>query len=513
MVGRAARRTLWAVLAAAVVWAATGLSIGTAEARSSPPRVTVIGDSVQASFAFAPAAVRHLGRGVDLRMEARACRRLSAPGCLGGSPPSAVAVADSLGPALGDVVVVHVGYNDWITAYGADAAMAAFRRAGVRAVVWVLLREASPNYRPINARIREVARRAAVRGDQPIVRIADWNSHGAGRSGWFTADRVHLNGAGAVGLATLLREEVLSVLAELGTSIDGRPVATRIDTHRLPARAGSIASSADTLWFTAGGRVHGRDDHNGGPVPRPQRLAAGERLVGDGTTAWLAGQQTLTRLVASASGRRGRSVAVRTTAGGVVATRHGSRTWALERCPPDGGSDCPGGWRLRGSFVGGRPADRVSALGAGVATALAMDATALWVAKAGPGGGTRLEQRDPVRGRVLRVIRLGQPVTSLALGPRGVWVSTPRGDLLRVTPKGRVGRVQRAVSSVAATGDQLWTIGRDRRTIANLHPVSGRVRGRARSKEHLSGRLMFTERHVWALSRSGMSVVRLSRVR
>ena len=84
-----------------------------ASASAATPRVTVIGDSVEASFAFTPQAPRLLGRGLDLRLEARSCRSLSVPGCLGGSPESAVALASALGPRLGDVVVVHVGYNDW----------------------------------------------------------------------------------------------------------------------------------------------------------------------------------------------------------------------------------------------------------------------------------------------------------------------------------------------------------------------------------------------------------------
>ena len=45
------------------------------------PRVTVIGDSVQASFSYVPKAVRRLGKGLDLRMDAKVCRRLVARSC------------------------------------------------------------------------------------------------------------------------------------------------------------------------------------------------------------------------------------------------------------------------------------------------------------------------------------------------------------------------------------------------------------------------------------------------
>ena len=210
-----------AVVVLALVAALSIVALSDERAHAAP-RVTVIGDSVQASFAYTPQAVRNMGRGLDLRMEARACRRLSSAGCIT-MPPSAVVLAQGLGPRLGDVVVVHVGYNDYAGAYNTEAAMAAFRRAGVRAVVWVALREAHSGYAAINARIRDVARRAERRGDQPLVRVADWNRYSAAHGGWFTSDRVHLNGSGAMGLSALLREEVLSVLAEMAHPSTGAP--------------------------------------------------------------------------------------------------------------------------------------------------------------------------------------------------------------------------------------------------------------------------------------------------
>lgn len=77
--------------------------------------MTVIGDSVQASFGFVPEARRVLGAGVDLRLEAAVCRRLVAPSCpgVGGrAPETALQLVRARGAALGPVVVVNVGYND-----------------------------------------------------------------------------------------------------------------------------------------------------------------------------------------------------------------------------------------------------------------------------------------------------------------------------------------------------------------------------------------------------------------
>ncbi|HWH13308.1 MAG TPA: hypothetical protein VNT51_01070, partial [Miltoncostaeaceae bacterium] len=182
---------------------------------SAAPRVTVFGDSVQASFGFAPQARRALGSGLRLRMEADVCRRLVGPGCLGGRPPSVLALAEALGPRLGPLVVVHVGYNDSAGAYDVERVLRAFRRAGVRAVVWVTLREARGGYRSTNVRIRDAARRVSGRRGYPLVRIAEWDAAGRGRPGWFTSDRIHLNASGALGLAGVLRTSVVRTLAEI----------------------------------------------------------------------------------------------------------------------------------------------------------------------------------------------------------------------------------------------------------------------------------------------------------
>jgi hypothetical protein len=61
------------------------LALAVAPARTAPPRVTVIGDSVEA-LRFASQARVILGRGIDLRLEAAACRRLVAGGCVGDLP-------------------------------------------------------------------------------------------------------------------------------------------------------------------------------------------------------------------------------------------------------------------------------------------------------------------------------------------------------------------------------------------------------------------------------------------
>ena len=101
--------------------------------------MTVIGDSVQASFGYVPKAVRRLGNGFDLRLDARVCRRLITASCSynGSTPQTALQLIKSRGGALGSVVVMNVGYNEGSAGYDVNAIMRALRSAGVDHVVWV----------------------------------------------------------------------------------------------------------------------------------------------------------------------------------------------------------------------------------------------------------------------------------------------------------------------------------------------------------------------------------------
>jgi hypothetical protein len=177
-----------------------------AAAVAARPRVTVIGDSVAASLTYVPAAVRQLGAGLDLRLDAKVCRRLVAPSCrYGGTTPStALQSIQRAGSSLGRTVVINVGYNDAGQFYGRDLdrVMRALRAARVRSVVWVTLPELRSNYRTIDFVIRAATRR------WPQLRIADWARTSRGRP-WFASDGLHLNREGAFGLARLLRPLVV----------------------------------------------------------------------------------------------------------------------------------------------------------------------------------------------------------------------------------------------------------------------------------------------------------------
>lgn len=202
-------RNALALLGIVFVGAAT-TAAGPAQAGSAQrTRVTVIGDSVSESLDYVPAAKRYLGRGLDLRSSVVVCRRLVAASCAfqGTQPSTALEYVTAQGHALGPVVVVDVGYNDWTAVYDVDRLMRALTAAGVRRVVWVTLREAGSNasiYTGSNARIRSAARHW-----RKTLVVADWNAYSHDQP-WFREDGLHLTASGALGLARLLRPLVVA---------------------------------------------------------------------------------------------------------------------------------------------------------------------------------------------------------------------------------------------------------------------------------------------------------------
>lgn len=175
---------------------------------SARPRVTFFGDSVAAALASERQARTVLGKGLDLRIDAKVCRRLAETGCpyRGDRPPSVLALVERPTEPLGGVVVVDVGYNDDPTAYGGDIdrVMQALVKQGVTTVIWVTMQENRTLYRATNAAIRQASRR------WPQMRVADWHEASRAKSAWFGQDGLHLSAQGAMGLARFLRPHLLA---------------------------------------------------------------------------------------------------------------------------------------------------------------------------------------------------------------------------------------------------------------------------------------------------------------
>jgi hypothetical protein len=204
---RRVRARLVTVAAAFAAASLLGLQTGDA-ATSAPPRVTIFGDSVPDSLEYTHDARALLSEGLDLRFEVTSCRRLASPGCpYQGRRPESVLDIIQFSPlfTLGKVVVVDVGYNEPAINYEAGMSQVAIAlvKLGVEHVLWVTMREQTDNYRQINDIIRTQARR------WPQMQVIDWDAASRGQD-WFQPDGLHLNGDGAMGLAKLLRANILA---------------------------------------------------------------------------------------------------------------------------------------------------------------------------------------------------------------------------------------------------------------------------------------------------------------
>jgi hypothetical protein len=188
--------------------AALVLSPALAASPAAPPDVTFVGDSISASLDYVPSARRLLTRPFHTSFDLAVCRRLVTEGCSFQRrvPTTALEAVRARGRSLGDVLVVHVGYNEGSPGYrqGMRRVIRAAHAQGASGVVWVTLREANPIYRPTNAAIRREATRWRA------VEVADWEALSRGKP-WFREDGLHLNVAGANALARLVRQHVARV--------------------------------------------------------------------------------------------------------------------------------------------------------------------------------------------------------------------------------------------------------------------------------------------------------------
>jgi hypothetical protein len=207
----------------------------------------MFGDSVAGSLDYVPEARELLGDGVDLHLELSPCRKLVPAGCayMGTRPPSVLDIVTSSTLAqLGNIVIVAVGYNDPANNYETDMAQVANALVdrGVGHLIWVTLREQKDDYRQINETIRKQAPR------WPELRIADWEAWSRGKD-WFNPDGLHLNAAGALGLATLLRPYVLTACGSACTQFTaGAPRNVRVPTLRGTPVVGRTVTCRPGAW-------------------------------------------------------------------------------------------------------------------------------------------------------------------------------------------------------------------------------------------------------------------------
>jgi hypothetical protein len=196
----------------------------------TPPRVTVIGDSVLTAVQWNAEPLAILQQGLDMRLDIGICRRLTGVSCPfeGNTVPTLIDIADSLGPELGPVVLVEVGYNDDhdMFALNVEQSITALLRAGVQHIIWANLHGSGPHWTDMNAVLDAAARR------HPELTVIDWNGFAGDHWSWFQGDSIHLVHDGAMAMATLFRRAIDQVVdpvtiygAPLPIAHVGRPYA------------------------------------------------------------------------------------------------------------------------------------------------------------------------------------------------------------------------------------------------------------------------------------------------
>ena len=244
-----------------------------AAVEAPPPRVTLIGDSIATAIQYDPDARAQLSQGIDLRLELAPCRRVAQSSCPynGSRPPTLVDLAGSLAGALGNTVIVAVGYNDFETAYAGNIedALTALARAGVTRVLWTTLRAERHPYVTMNDAIQ------AAETKHPELTVVDWNVYSRSHPDWFQSDGLHLNGAGANAMATLFHQ----ALVDLGIPLPPPPPAAKVTIVSSTLPRGHLGRRyAKTLLARGGTRPY-----RWGPAVG--RLPLGLHLLGDGRVA------------------------------------------------------------------------------------------------------------------------------------------------------------------------------------------------------------------------------------
>jgi hypothetical protein len=268
------------------------LALGTTTGGAATPtlqHVTVIGDSVADGVANDNSAMAILRGGINLDMEAAACRRVDQPSCFtnGVQPPNVVQLANQMGSKLGPNVVVAVGYNDFEDLYAGniESALAAFKAAGVKHVWWLTLRAAHHPYVTMNQDIVLAAQ------NHPELTVIDWNIYSRSHPEWFQADGLHLLGQGSDAMATLIHSHLIAdgiAVRPVIVSTTTLPVARRAKPYRThlgeknglpPYRWSLLERAPKGLHLLANGALEGT------PLAKPGSYRLGVRVSDASGTA------------------------------------------------------------------------------------------------------------------------------------------------------------------------------------------------------------------------------------
>jgi Putative Ig domain len=231
---RAGRAAFLAFAAAALALVAVATRPANGTSRTLQ-HVTIFGDSVAEAVVDNAQAKKLIASGVDMNFEVTPCRRLGQDSCPynGVRPPNVIDLAKQMGSTLGPTVIVAVGYNDFAQSYAQNIedALAVFKQAGVKRVLWLTLRAAQHPYLGMNDDI------VAAAAHHPEMVVVDWNLYSRSHPDWFQSDGIHLAGPGPQAMATLVHKTlVLLGVAPAPKGSRSKPrTPVRVATTRLPA--------------------------------------------------------------------------------------------------------------------------------------------------------------------------------------------------------------------------------------------------------------------------------------
>jgi hypothetical protein len=196
----------------------SGRLVAAATPPADAPAVSLVGDSTMAGMAWNSIAgndVRDIvGNSYRLTFDAESCRRVVAASCRGrfGAVPTSVLplMRTTLKGRLGEALVVMAGYDDSSIAAAVDLVMAEAEAQGVTTVLWLTYRtntayllpgglSATNLYGSHNSELAAAAQRHSG------LKVLDWDTFTTNEPTWFAVDGIHLSLAGAVGLATFIK--------------------------------------------------------------------------------------------------------------------------------------------------------------------------------------------------------------------------------------------------------------------------------------------------------------------
>lgn len=152
----------------------------------------------------------------------------------------AISLFQSAGPALGDVVVLDLGYNDasdpTVFLGRIDDAMHAL--AAVRRVFWLNQHDWGPGRAGMNAEL------VAATARYPNLEVIDWNAEVSAHPDEVYADSIHLTPAGQTAMANLVRlhydQWIESLTPTTTSTTKAVPTST---TGATPTRSGRTAAA------------------------------------------------------------------------------------------------------------------------------------------------------------------------------------------------------------------------------------------------------------------------------